>query len=269
MHHVGTLAQTAASPGTYDARSEGYSRHILFGPEQGSVHQCVAVCELAPGGRVDRHFHVFEEGLYVLAGLLTAFDERLAADDFLFVEAGAAHALGNDGSDVVRWLEVAAPLAGAREEAVFDGPGAELDTPYRRGRFELASLPDPAGGIGLAGFDAANVAGGAANVVIGPDFGASQFNLMVIRYQPGAFIKPHDHAFEEGFFFLEGEIEVVLDGATHTLGAGDYFWSGVESAHALANRSSAPVRWLETQAPQPPSRHQFRYRVDWEALVSA
>ena len=90
MHHVGTLAQTAASPGTYDARSEGYSRHILFGPEQGSVHQCVAVCELAPGGRVDRHFHVFEEGLYVLAGLLTAFDERLAADDFLFVEAGAA-----------------------------------------------------------------------------------------------------------------------------------------------------------------------------------
>jgi hypothetical protein len=27
------------------------------------------------------------------------------------------------------------------------------------------------------------------------------------------------------------------------------------------------VLWLETQAPQPPSRHQFRYRVDWERLV--
>ena len=38
--------------------------------------------------------------------------------------------------------------------------------------------------------------------------------------------------------------------------------------HALTNRSDAPVRWLETQAPQPPSRHQFRYRNDWEALVA-
>src|SRR5438067_13053979 len=112
MHHVGNLAKTAASPGTYDARSEGYSRHILFGPEQGSVHQCVAVCELAPGGRVDRHFHVFEEGLYVLAGLLTAFDERLAADDFLFGEAAAAHAPRNRGSDVVRVLGACAPVAG-------------------------------------------------------------------------------------------------------------------------------------------------------------
>src|SRR2546425_6731408 len=129
MHPAGPPAQPAATPGTYAGRREGFSRRILFGPEQGSVHQSVAVGELAPGGRVDRHFHVFEEGLYVLAGLLTAFDERLAADDFLFVEAGAAHALGNDGSDVVRWLEVAAPLAGAREEAVFDGPGAELDAP--------------------------------------------------------------------------------------------------------------------------------------------
>ena len=266
MHHVGTLAQTAATPGTYDGRSEGFSRQILFGPEQGSVHQCVAVCELAPGGRVDRHFHVFEEGLYVLAGLLTAFDERLAADDFLFVEAGAAHALRNDGSDVVRWLEVAAPLAGAREEAVFDGSGADLDTPYHRGRFELASLPDPARGIGLAGFDAANVAGGAANVVIGPEFGASQFNLMVIRYQPDAFIKLHDHAFEEGFFFLEGAVEAELDGETFELSAGDYCWSGVASMHALTNRSDRSVLWLETQVPQPPSRHQARFVSDWQKL---
>jgi len=60
----------------------------------------------------------------------------------------------------------------------------------------------------------------------------------------------------------------LVDGETYTLGPGDYCWSSVEGMHALTNRSDAPVRWLETQAPQPPSRHQFRYRADWERIVA-
>jgi len=60
----------------------------------------------------------------------------------------------------------------------------------------------------------------------------------------------------------------LLDGDGHLFGPGDYFWSGVGSAHELTNRSDNPVRWLETQAPQPPSRHQFRYFGDWERLAS-
>jgi hypothetical protein len=28
------------------------------------------------------------------------------------------------------------------------------------------------------------------------------------------------------------------------------------------------VRWLETQAPQPPSRHSYRFNRDWEYLES-
>ncbi len=104
--------------------------------------------------------------------------------------------------------------------------------------------------------------------MINQDFGGSQFILMTLMYVPGGGIKEHDHAFEEGFFFIEGEIEAVLDGETYTLEAGDYCWSSVQGMHALTNRSDAPVRWLETQAPQPPSRHQFRYRGDWERLVA-
>jgi quercetin dioxygenase-like cupin family protein len=266
MHHVGAVEETKGDAGPYAGRSEGLTRRVIFGPAHGSVHQSVALCELEAGGHVDRHFHVFEEGVYVLGGELTAFGEQLVHDDFLFVEAAAAHELRNDGTEPARWLEVSAPLPGARDEAVFDAPGAELETPYRRGHFDLAALPDPAGGIGLAGFDAANVAGGAAKIVIGPDLGASQFNLMVIRYVPGAFIKPHDHAFEEGFLFLEGEIEAQLDDETATLRAGDYCWSGVASMHALTNRSDAPVLWLETQVPQPPPRLQARFIPDWQQL---
>ncbi len=86
--------------------------------------------------------------------------------------------------------------------------------------------------------------------------------------RPGGFIAKHDHAFEEGFFFLAGEIEAELDGETYTLRAGDYCWSGVGSMHALTNRTDLPVRWLETQAPQPPSRYQARFVADWPTGVN-
>jgi quercetin dioxygenase-like cupin family protein len=101
-------------------------------------------------------------------------------------------------------------------------------------------------------------------MLIDREAGASQFNLFVVEYAPGGLIKEHDHPFEESFFFVAGEIEAVLDGTTYHLRAGDYCWSGVASMHAFRNRFDAPVRWIETQAPQPPSRLQARFRGDWE-----
>jgi quercetin dioxygenase-like cupin family protein len=108
-----------------------------------------------------------------------------------------------------------------------------------------------------------------AEVIVGPTTGASQLNLMVVKYGPGGFIAEHDHAFEEGFYFLEGEIEAELDGEAHTLQAGDYCWSAVGSSHALTNRSGASVRWLETQVPQPPSRYQARFFGDWHRFLES
>jgi quercetin dioxygenase-like cupin family protein len=164
------------------------------------------------------------------------------------------------------WLEVSAPLPGAwPDDTVFDdGPGATPDVPYRRGHFEAADLPAPSGAI-LAGAGS-NVGGASVKLLMNQDFGTSQFILMALQYVPAGGIKEHDHAFEEGFFFVDGELEADLDGEKHTLGPGDFFWSAVGSAHELTNRSDAPVRWLETQAPQPPPRHQFRYRADWGRL---
>jgi quercetin dioxygenase-like cupin family protein len=161
---------------------------------------------------------------------------------------------------------VSAPLPGAwRDDTVFaGGPGAPADLPYRRGHFDVADLPAPSGAI-LAGAGS-NVARASVKLLMNQEFGASQFILIALQYVPGGGIKAHDHAFEEAFFFIEGELEANLDGEVHTLGPGDWFWSGVESTHELMNRSDSPVRWLETQAPQPPSRHQFRYRTDWDSL---
>jgi quercetin dioxygenase-like cupin family protein len=275
MHHQGRLSEVTADPGVYAGHGKGHTRRVLFGRVAGSVHQEVVVAELAAGGQVDRHLHAFEEAFYVLEGNLTfeagGATEQLAADDYVFVDRGVSHLLRNDSGATVRWLEAAAPQPGAAlEDTVFpdgDPPPSEAEPPYRRGRFDPEALPPPSDTIGLAGFGAANVGGAALKIVVGPDSGASQLNLMVVQYAPGGFITEHDHAFEEGFFFLTGEIEARLDGETYSLQAGDYCWSGAGGMHAFANRSDGPVRWLETQVPQPPSRYQARFVADWERFL--
>lgn len=275
MYSAGSSRDVSGDAGTYAPHSVGYLRRTIVGRESGSLHQEMAIVELAAGGHVERHVHAFEEGAFLLAGALTIDlahrQEALAADDYWFVGRGIAHALRNDTRQPARWLEVLAPRPGsAIEDTVFGVPGADpasLETPFHRDCFDAATLPPPSGGIGLTGFDAGPIQGASARVVLGPDTGASQFNLMVVEYVPGGLIELHDHAFEEGFFFLDGQIEASLEGSTHMLGAGDYCWSGVGSPHGLVNRSPAPVRWLETQVPQPPRLHPVRFFGDWEALA--
>jgi len=275
MNLRGRLSETAGGPGSYAGHSSGYSRRVLYGRAGGSVHQEAVIAELEPGGSVDLHLHAFEEAFYVIDGSLvleaTGAVERLGADDYGFIDRGVAHALRNDSDAAVRWFEAAAPQPGATlEDTVFVTGHAipeGLERPYWRDHFDPADLPEPSGAI-LAGFEAANVDGAALKILVGPATGASQLNLMVVQYVPGGFITTHDHAFEEGFYFLEGEIEAELARETHTLSAGDYCWSGVGDSHALVNRSDKVVRWLETQAPQPPSRYQARFTAEWERFLA-
>ena len=274
MHVVGRLSDVAGAEGAYAGRSRGHLRRVLVGRGAGSVHQELVVGELEAGGAVDPHLHAFEQALYVLDGTLTVelagAREELAADDFLFVDRGVAHAV-RAGGGPARWLEASAPQPGAAlEDTVFvdgDPPAGEADPPYRRDRFEVSQLPEPSAVLGLAGFGAANVGGGALRILLGPDSGASQIVLMVVQYAPGGFITEHDHAFEEAFLVVEGELEATLDGEVHTVRAGDWFWSGVGSMHALRNVSDAPARWLETQVPQPPPRYQARFVADWQRFL--
>jgi quercetin dioxygenase-like cupin family protein len=271
MQVVGRLDETAADDGPYAGHAAGLIRRPLFDRDRGTVHHSVVHCALEPDGRVERHLHAFEQALYVLSGSLTVdvagAREELGADDFLWIEFGVPHAVASTTS--AEWLEVSAPNPGARfEDTVFaEGTGATPEAPYRRGHFDVGDLPEPSGNI-LAGAGT-NVGGASVLLLVNQDFGASQFVLMALQYMPGGGIKEHDHAFEEGFFIIEGQLEGDLDGELHTFGPGDYFWSGVGSTHELTNRSDTPVRWLETQAPQPPSRHQFRYLGDWERIASA
>jgi mannose-6-phosphate isomerase-like protein (cupin superfamily) len=69
--------------------------------------------------------------------------------------------------------------------------------------------------------------------------------------------------------FLAGEAEAQFDGARYRLGPGDVAFAGVGCVHGFRNVGAGPLRWLETQAPQPPGRHSYRFVRDWDYLSSA
>ena len=45
---------------------------------------------------------------------------------------------------------------------------------------------------------------------------------------------------------------------------GDVVWTGVGCVHSFKNVGTAPVRWLETFAPQPPKENVFRFMAEWD-----
>jgi mannose-6-phosphate isomerase-like protein (cupin superfamily) len=91
----------------------------------------------------------------------------------------------------------------------------------------------------------------------------------MVQYVPGGFAGAHDHPLEEAYLILEGEVEAGFDGVKYEMGAGDVAWAGVGCVHEFRNIGAGPVRWLETQAPQPPPRHSYRFRRDWAYLTEA
>jgi mannose-6-phosphate isomerase-like protein (cupin superfamily) len=64
-------------------------------------------------------------------------------------------------------------------------------------------------------------------------------------------------------------VDASFDGRVVRLGPGDAAWAGVGCVHGFANPADRPVRWLETQAPQPPARHSYRFTRDWDYLRGA
>jgi quercetin dioxygenase-like cupin family protein len=272
--------------------SEGFHRCELMGRGAGSVHMGVGRCSLEPGGRVDRHLHSFEESFFVLDGTPTlVLDERtysLEPGACGIVPVGVPHGWLGAASGVAQWIEMLAPQPRAdglpADTFFLDG---ELDVepqqldirdPRSRHLFRLATDDMEVDSLKRGSpVDAPKVSasmatallaysGIAVKMLVDQRLDAQLSTMFMVEYQQGGIAQPHDHPFEESYFILEGEVEAVADGERSTLRPGDFFWTGVGCIHAFYNTSSGRVRWLETQAPQPPARHSYRFDRDWEYL---
>ena len=295
MHAVSHIDWSFAdNPAPTSATSSGLARLRLVGPEQGAVHTDLAAVALQPGGWLAPHVHSFEEALYVLDGellLQIAGDvHRLGAGDYALMPTGVRHALANVGEAPNRLLSLTSPQRlppdAGRKDTFFEAAQdvSAMDAAARRPAFgdptlrlvghyegtgpqlETLRIKDAARGRASAGRDTALVvySGISVKMLVDHQFGADHVTMFTVDYEIGGAAQAHDHPFEEAYVFLAGEIEAELDGEHYTFRAGDVAFAPTGCVHGFYNTGTERVRWLETQAPQPPARHSYRWVRDWE-----
>lgn len=277
-------------PGRFAAWSGGFRRWTVLDGTVGSVHQDFGICELDSGGFIDTHIHSFEESFFMLSGEVVCHTHegafRLREGDYGVVPVGAAHAWRNDGSEPARWAEMLAPQARLDNDGdtwpvdrLPDVPAIDLDARDPRNRsFGTVQPGNMEVGRQTQDHLAASASmrtallvysGITVKMMVDSDLGAFLSTMFMVQYEPGGFAGAHDHPFEETFLIVEGETDAVFDGEHYRLTPGDVAWAGVGCIHEFANATDGPVRWLETQAPQPPARHSYRFDRDWAYLTEA
>ncbi|MFE7859690.1 cupin domain-containing protein [Streptomyces sp. NPDC057403] len=268
----------------------GHRRRALVGEDDGSVHTGFGVCELRPGGRVPAHVHSYEESFHVLGGsVILDVPEGsllLVEGDYGLLPTGVPHAWRGTGDTPARWADMLAPVPRARyghdtcevpELPARDPVRIDVRDPRTRsfGHFEPAQMdPDRQSQDLLAVSASMRTAllvysGITVKMMVDGDLGAVASTMFMVQYAPDGVAGTHDHPFEETYYFLQGEAEAVFDGETYRLGPGDCAWAGAGCVHGFSNAGTGALRWLETQAPQPPTRHSYRFTRDWDYLRKA
>lgn len=290
-HIVKTLDQFRyRTPSEFTDRSQGYTTMPIVDEPGGGVQMGFSVAVLEPGGRVDSHLHSFEESVYVMDGELTVDTTEtsrvLVPGDYGLLPLGMTHGFRNGSDRSVTFAEMKAPLP--RERFGYD-------TYFPTGLPEADPAPvdvrDPRnlyfGHIDAESMDPANqtqdrlavsasmrtallvYSGISVKMMVDSDLGADLSTMFMVQYEPNGFAGPHDHPLEEAYLILDGEVEASFDGTHYQLGPGDVAWAGVGCVHEFRNVGEGTVRWLETQAPQPPPRHSYRFARDWAYLENA
>ncbi len=290
MHLLIRREDVTLEPGL-PGHSSGLARATLIGGHTGSTHTGLTLVELTDG-HVDSHLHSFETTFYVLSGEPVLYLEesavRLREGACGVIPVGARHAWRVDGT--ARWLEMASPRPRGPAEppdtffvdVAPDTTPVPLDVrdPRNRNLFLLnpsdmdldrlklgMSVDEPTVSASMA-TAALAYSGITVKMLVDKRLEAQLQTMFMVGYQPGAVAHPHDHPFEESYFMLEGEVDVVADGERYALRPGDIFWTGVGCIHAFYEVKGGTVLWLETSAPGPPDRHSYRFERDWEYLAA-
>jgi quercetin dioxygenase-like cupin family protein len=292
VHHLKRREDIVLAP-EHEGRSESFERAALIDRSTGSVHMGLGLCGLEDG-HVDEHVHSFEESFYVLEGAPVLYlDGRgvtLLPGACGVVPVGVPHAWRAEEGRAI-WIDMMAPQPRSRGEgqpdtyflgAVPSSSPAPLDVrdPRNRNLFRLdgwqmdldelklgAPVDQPTVSASMATALLA-YSGIAVKMLVDQRLDAHLHTMFMVQYRETGMALPHDHPFEESYYMLEGEVDVVADDVRYTLRPRDVFWTGVGCIHAFYNTRGNRVRWLETSAPGPPPRHSYRFNRDWDYLVS-
>jgi mannose-6-phosphate isomerase-like protein (cupin superfamily) len=286
VRQAGELELVAPTAG-WATEAMGYRRSMAVGEDDHAVHTGFMISELDAGGEIPWHVHSFEESFYIVAGTAVIDSAegsfRVPEGGYGVVPIALPHRWRNDGDLTVRWAEMQAPAPRSSyqdDTFVVRGPtyedAADIDVRDPRNRYFgkiTASQMDPAKQSQYllevtASMRTALLVYGGINVkmMVDSDLGAQLSTMFMVQYDPDGATGPHDHPFEETYFFLQGQAEATFDGKPVVIGAGDIAWAGVGCPHSFRNLGRGPLRWLETQAPQPPPRYSYRFARDWDYL---
>jgi quercetin dioxygenase-like cupin family protein len=293
-HHLVARAAGARwspAPAPLTAGAQGYQGWSVVDASTAAVHTGFGLGRLAPGGRLPAHVHSYEESLYVLDGEVVVQTPGEAAllgpGDYGVIPVGVPHSLRSGGAAEARWARLSAPTPRPDHDGdtylvddLADSEPRRVDVRDPRTRRYGHIAPEhlvPGAvtaetlAVSASQRTALHVYGGDAGIslkmMIDGDLGAVLSTTFMVQYQRSGFAGPHDHPFEETYLIVEGAVEGTFDGTAYELVAGDVAWAGVGCVHGFRNVSDAPVRWLETQAPQPPARHSYRFARDWTYLA--
>ena len=270
--------------------THGLSRMVLVGGATGATHTGLTLVVLEDG-HVDEHLHSYESSFYVFSGnpvlYLDGRGVRLEPDACGAIPVGVPHAFRSEGR--AEWVEMLSPRPrgpGESPDTFWLGPAPDTEAapldlrdPRNRNLFHLSAADMDVESLGRgsrAGAPTVSASmataallysGITVKMLVDKRLDAQLHTMFMVGYQPGAVAHPHDHPFEESYFILEGEVDVVADGDRHTLRSGDAFWTGVGCVHAFYEMRGGTVKWLETSAPGPPDRHSYRFERDWEYLA--
>jgi len=276
-----------ASEASFVEAAPGFRRWAIVDESvPGAVHTGFGICELDPGGTLAGHVHSFEQSMFVLFGSaivdLPGGSVLLREGDYGVVPAGVPHAWRNPGDEPARWADMQAPQPRERHDGdtlpvpVPAGDAVPVDPRDMRARnfghitpqhMEVGKQSQDLLAVSASMRTALLVYSGiTVKMMVDNELGARLSTMFMVQYAPDGVAGPHDHPLEETYLILEGATDATFDGQRYRLEVGDVAWAGVGCVHSFTNAGDGPVRWLETQAPQPPSRHSYRFARDWDYL---
>ena len=267
--------------------AEGLTRWSPVGETVGAAHTDFGISRLEPGGSAPAHVHSFEESFHLLEGTVTLVTPEatveLVAGDYGVIPIGVPHSWRATGDSVAVWSDLMTPPPRARHGYdTFAVPELPEATPVR------VDARDPRtrsfGAIAPAQMDPARqsqellaqsasmrtallvYSGISLKMMVDSDLGSVLSTMFMVQYEATGVAGPHDHPLEEAYLITDGEVDATFDGEQFRLRPGDIAWAAVGCVHSFA-AVGEPVRWLETQSPQMPPRHAYRFARDWSYLA--